>query len=87
MGSQIRVAPPLSDSFRTYPLASFAYVLAYEETRDAIKGEAVAAFLSWAIHDGQKLLPTLHYAALPESVVANAERLLKAFHSGATRRF
>lgn len=70
-----------------YPLASYAYVLAYEDARDPIKSEALANFLSWAIHDGQKLLPALHYATLPEGAIAKAEGLLKAFHSGSTRRF
>jgi phosphate transport system substrate-binding protein len=70
-----------------YPLTSFAYALTYVDARDAIKREALVTFLSWVIHDGQKLLPTLHYAALPERVVAKAEGLLEALHSGTTRRF
>ena len=70
-----------------YPLASFAYALVDANGQDAIKGEAVATFLTWAIHDGQKLLPALHYAALPEPVVAKAEALVAAFHSGTTQRF
>jgi phosphate transport system substrate-binding protein len=76
-----------SSDAAAYPLASFAYALAYEDARDPIKGNALTNFLSWAIHDGQKLLPALHYAALPESAVTKAEGFLKAFHSGSTRRF
>jgi phosphate transport system substrate-binding protein len=74
-----------SSSVGAYPIASFAYALAYEDTPDAVKGEAVAAFLWWAIHDGQKILSALHYAPLPEGVVTKAEGLLKAFHSGGKR--
>jgi phosphate transport system substrate-binding protein len=53
-----------------YPIASFSYVLAYQDMADAAKAKALAQFLWWAVHDGQRLGPTLAYAQLPRDVVA-----------------
>ena len=47
-----------------------------------MKGKAVADFLWWAIHDGQKLGPDLFYAPLPAQVVASEEAKLKTLTAG-----
>ncbi len=60
-----------------YPIASYSYLLVYEETNDAVKAEALAKFLWWASHDGQKLAADLHYAPLPAAVVTQIESRLK----------
>jgi phosphate transport system substrate-binding protein len=54
----------------------------YEDMPDAKKGKALADFLWWAIHDGQKIGPGLHFAQLPAEVVAKAEGKLKLLKSG-----
>ncbi len=61
-----------------YPIAAFTYALVYEDNADPSRGTALSSFLWWAIHDGQKLGPGLHYAALPPAVVAKAEAKLKS---------
>jgi phosphate transport system substrate-binding protein len=61
-----------------YPISSFTYVLAYKDQTDAQKGQALADFLWWAIHDGQKSAPGLDYAPLPAPVVAKVEKTLKS---------
>ncbi len=65
-----------------YPISSFTYILVYEEQQDATKGTALAKFLWWAIHDGQKLGPPLDYAPLPVEVVARIEGKLKSLRTG-----
>lgn len=65
-----------------YPIASFSYLLVHEDTKDAAKGRALARFIWWAVHDGQKLGKDLHYAPLPEPVVKKVEERLKALSSG-----
>jgi phosphate transport system substrate-binding protein len=40
------------------------------------KAEALAKFLWWAIHDGQKYAPDLIYAPLPQNIVSADEQLL-----------
>jgi phosphate transport system substrate-binding protein len=59
-----------------YPISSFTYLLVYQDTADAAKGKAVAQFLWWALHDGQKLGPALDYAPLPAAVVTKEEAKL-----------
>ena len=63
-----------------YPISAFTYILVYEEQTDAAKGKALAEFLWWAIHDGQKLAPPLDYAPLPAEVVTKVEAKLQVHH-------
>ena len=42
-----------------------------------VTAKALAEFLWWAIHDGQKMAPTLDYAPLPHAVVKKIEGTLK----------
>ncbi len=65
-----------------YPISSFTYILVYEDTKDATKAKAVAEFLKWAIHDGQKFAGDLHYAPLPDAVVKKVEGKLETLRSG-----
>jgi len=65
-----------------YPIAAYTYILVYEDAKDATKGEALAKFLWWAAHDGQKFAADLHYAPLPVKVVAKIEERLKGLRSG-----
>ncbi|MBN1960430.1 MAG: phosphate ABC transporter substrate-binding protein PstS [Deltaproteobacteria bacterium] len=66
-----------------YPIAAFTYILVYEEQAAAVKGKALVQFLWWAIHEGQKLAPPLHYAPLPQAVVTKVETKLKSLHDTA----
>lgn len=61
----------------SYPLASFSFILVREDAPDEAKRRTVAEFLWWAVHDGQKYGPFLHYATLPPEVVKKVETRLK----------
>jgi phosphate transport system substrate-binding protein len=65
-----------------YPISAFTYILVYEEQPDAVKGKALAEFLWWAIHDGQKFGGPLDYAPLPAEVVTKVETKLKGLKAG-----
>lgn len=65
-----------------WPMASFTYVLLRRDQRDAAKGGALVGFLSWAVHDGQKLAPPLDYAPLPTAVVDRVSAKLATITSG-----
>jgi phosphate transport system substrate-binding protein len=65
-----------------YPISAFTYILVYEEQPDAVKGKALAEFLWWAIHDGQKFGGPLDYAPLPAEVVTKIETKLKGLKAG-----
>ena len=60
-----------------YPVASFTYLLVYQDQADKAKGEALVRFLWWAIHEGQASAAPLDYAPLPKAVVAKVEKKLE----------
>jgi phosphate transport system substrate-binding protein len=82
MPADFRVSITNAPGDTSYPIASFTYILVYQDSSDAVKAKAVADFLMWAIHDGQKLGPDLFYAPLPAQVVANEETKLKTLTAG-----
>jgi len=65
---------------RAYPIASFTYLLVYEDVGNAKKASEIKDFLKWAITDGQKMAKPLEYAPLPESVVKLDEELIERIH-------
>jgi len=65
-----------------YPISSYTYILVYKEQKDAAKGKAVADFLWWAIHDGEKFARDLQYAPLPPEIVKRAEEKINSMTSG-----
>ncbi|MBK7584923.1 MAG: phosphate ABC transporter substrate-binding protein PstS [Myxococcales bacterium] len=70
------------DNEAAYPISSFTYLLVYEDAKDSSKGRALAKFVWWALHDGQKFSADLDYAPLPESLIKKTEDRLKSLRSG-----
>ncbi len=71
-----------SANAKAYPISGFTWVLAYTNQPDAAKGRALAHYLWWAIHDGQKLASPLDYAPLSSGAVQKAEALVLALRCG-----
>jgi phosphate transport system substrate-binding protein len=65
-----------------YPIASYTYILAYKEQKDAAKGKALVDFLWWGIHDGEKFAKELQYAPLPPEIVKRTEAKINSITSG-----
>ena len=65
-----------------YPLAAYTYLLVYENVADARRGAALARFLWWTVHDGQRFARALDYSPLPASVVTQVEVSLKRLRAG-----
>ena len=63
-----------------YPIASFTWLLVYKDQPNEAKGKALAKFLWWAIHDGQRHPAALLYAPLPAPVVKEIEADAQADH-------
>jgi phosphate transport system substrate-binding protein len=76
--AQLDAAP--SDA--AYPLAAYTYLLVYENAADTRRGEALARFLWWTIHDGQRFVRALDYAPLPATAVTQVEASLKRLRAG-----
>ena len=56
----------------TYPIAAYTYLLVYVDQKDATKGQALVAFIYWALTDGQKEEKAIGYAPLPEQIRTKA---------------
>jgi len=59
-----------------YPIAALSFVVVPRDSADRGKAEALAKFLWWTVHDGQRFAASLDYARLPPALVARAERML-----------
>ncbi len=82
MPDDMRVQITNADGKDAYPISSYTYILVYKEQQDATKGKALADFLWWAIHDGEKFTKDLNYAALPDEVVKKAEAKINSMTNG-----
>ena len=52
-----------------YPIASFTWLLLYENPKNKAQAKAMVDFVKWALTEGQKYCAELGYAPLPASVV------------------
>jgi phosphate transport system substrate-binding protein len=67
--SDFRQAPIINGAGAdTYPIASYTYVLVYQDQANADKGKALVSFLYWALTDGQGEEEQLGYAPLPTAI-------------------
>jgi phosphate transport system substrate-binding protein len=65
---------------QSYPIASFSYILLYQDLSTNIdsmeKAKALVDFVQWAITDGQQFASELGYVPLPDSVQQHNMRTL-----------
>lgn len=66
-----------------YPIASFSWILIYQNQSNADKGRKLVDFLKWGVSDGQQYAAPLHYAPLPSNVVTIAQQKLDGVKIGA----
>jgi phosphate transport system substrate-binding protein len=77
MPDALHVSLALAPGPAAYPLAAYTYLLVYRDARHPEKGEALADFLWWALHEGQKYTHDLDYAPLPKAIVTRVETALR----------
>jgi phosphate transport system substrate-binding protein len=82
MPASLQVSLESAKDEAAYPLAAYTYVLVYESVADSRRGEALARFLWWTVHDGQRFVRALDYAPLPVGAVMQAEASLKRLQAG-----
>jgi phosphate transport system substrate-binding protein len=81
--ADFRGAPIINGKGATaYPIASYTYLLAYQDQKDADKGETLIAFMYWALKDGQAEENALGDAPLPKPVQEKAITELHTFTTG-----
>jgi len=80
MPDDLRVSIVDSPGEKAYPIAGYTYILVYREPNDLLKGQALARFLWWAVHDGEMMAAEMYYAPLPPEVVGKVEKKLQSMH-------
>lgn len=76
MPADFRVSITDAPGKETYPIASFTWLLIPSKIQDAAKRDAIKAFITWMVTDGQNYTEALAYAKLPRQVVAQEEKAL-----------
>ena len=83
MPDDFRVSITDAAGRNAYPIASFTWMLIPANIPDANKSKAIHAFLAWMLTEGQKVAPTLDFAALPKPVVEKEQKQLAALDGSA----
>jgi phosphate transport system substrate-binding protein len=69
MPKDFRVSITNAPGAGVYPMASFTWLLLYENPKDKAQSKVMVEFMKWALTDGQKFATDLGYAPLPAEVV------------------
>ncbi len=69
----LRVSIVDSEDEQAYPIAALSFVIVPRESKERAKAEALARFVWWGLHDGQRHAAALGYAPLPAEIVSRAE--------------
>jgi len=69
MPKDFRVSITNAPGTGVYPIASFTWLLLYENPKDKAQSKVMVEFMKWALTDGQKFATDLGYAPLPAEVV------------------
>jgi phosphate transport system substrate-binding protein len=64
---RVSITNPPGDN--VYPIASFTWLLLFENPQDKAQSKAMVDFMKWALTDGQKFATDLGYAPLPPEIV------------------
>lgn len=80
MPEDYRVSIVNADGPDAYPIATFTWLLVYENAYNQARGQKLAEFLYWAITEGGDFARELHYAPLPEDVVEMVQETVKQLH-------
>lgn len=64
----------------SYPLSGTTWAVLFVAQDDVGQANALKAFLTWILHDGQSYTKAMHYAPLPEEIVRMAEANVAKIH-------
>lgn len=76
MPDDLRVSITNAEGPGAYPISGFSWVVLRRPQTDCKVAVPMVRYLSWAVHDGQAFAPPLHYAPLPEAIVARCDAKL-----------
>ena len=75
--ADFRVSITNAPGDNAYPIASFTWLLFYENPKNKAAAKTMVEFMRWALTDGQKFAKDLGYAPLPDSVLKLEMEALK----------
>jgi phosphate transport system substrate-binding protein len=61
-----------ADGDAAYPITAQTWIIAYKDQTDAAKADALKAFLTYILTDGQTLAPEVNFAPLPAALAEKA---------------
>ncbi|MDF2696899.1 MAG: Phosphate transporter, periplasmic phosphate-binding protein PstS, partial [Labilithrix sp.] len=81
MPEDLRLSIVDSEDEGAYPIAALSFIILPREAKERSKAEALARFVWWGLHDGQRHAAALDYAPLPPEIVTRAERAVKSLRA------
>lgn len=60
----------------SYPITAVSWIIVHQHQTDAAKTAALKAFLTYLLHDGQKLSTANNYAPMPNTLVSKADAIV-----------
>lgn len=70
-----------SEDEGAYPIAALSFIILRQDAKERPKAEALARFVWWGLHEGQRHAAALDYAPLPSEIVVRAERAMKGLRA------
>ncbi|MBX3220901.1 MAG: phosphate ABC transporter substrate-binding protein PstS [Labilithrix sp.] len=70
-----------SEDEGAYPIAALSFLILPRDSKQRARAEALARFVWWGLHDGQRFAAELDYAPLPPELVARAERAVRGLRA------
>jgi phosphate transport system substrate-binding protein len=81
--TDFRVSITNAPGQQAYPIASFTWLLIRKDNKDDAKAKLIRDFLTWMVTpEAQKMAAELHYAPLPQPVVALVEARIPTLKAG-----
>jgi phosphate transport system substrate-binding protein len=82
-GTDFRVSITNAAGAKSYPIASYTWLLVKNDTPDAGKAKSLKDFLAWMVTpEAQKMAADLGYAPLPDDVSGLVRERIKTLKSG-----
>ncbi len=74
--ARIPIVNPPASAKDAYPISGLTYLLVPKESKNAARGENVRKFIEYVIAQGQNEAAQLHYAKLPQTLIALDQKML-----------
>jgi phosphate transport system substrate-binding protein len=81
MPDDLRLSIVDSEDEGAYPIAALSFIIIPRDAKERPKAEALARFVWWGLHDGQRHAAALDYAPLPPEMVTRAEHAVKGLRA------